>query len=76
MGNQPGGVMTNKVWMVGMMLIAFLIGLLSSQNTTQAETQNLSRGDVRRIVEGCSVTGEVYMHSEDYGDIQNARIRC
>ena len=68
--------MTNKVWMVGMMLIAFVIGMLFSQNTTQAETQDLSRGDVRRIIEGCRVTGEVYMHSEDYGDIQNARIQC
>ena len=26
--------MTNKVWMVGMMLIAFLIGMMFSQNTT------------------------------------------
>ena len=26
--------MTNKVWMVGMMLIAFVIGMLFSQNTS------------------------------------------
>jgi hypothetical protein len=34
MGIQSGGVMTNKVWMVGMMLIVFVIGMMFSQNTS------------------------------------------
>ena len=37
MSNQFGGVMTNKVWMVGTMLIAFVIGMMFSQNTTAQE---------------------------------------
>ena len=35
--------MTNKVWMVGMMLIAFVIGMLFSQNTTAQESNEIGR---------------------------------
>jgi hypothetical protein len=33
MANQIGGVMQNKIWMLGMMLIAFFVGMMFSQNT-------------------------------------------
>tara|TARA_B100002003_G_scaffold250929_1_gene292184 strand:+ start:2493 stop:2780 length:288 start_codon:yes stop_codon:yes gene_type:complete len=33
MGNHTGGVMQNKMWMLGMMLIAFFVGMMFSQNT-------------------------------------------
>ena len=34
--------MQNKIWMLGMMLIAFLVGLMFSQNTMQAETADVA----------------------------------
>tara|TARA_B100000809_G_scaffold228585_1_gene241686 strand:- start:670 stop:828 length:159 start_codon:yes stop_codon:yes gene_type:complete len=34
MNNQSGGIMQNKMWMLGMMLIAFFVGLMFFQNTT------------------------------------------
>ena len=81
--NQSGGVMTNKEWlvgwMVGMMLIAFVIGMMFSQNTTQAETVDpqRSRNSIQRIIEGCSISGQVfYMHNERYGSIINGEIEC
>ena len=40
--------MTNKVWMVGMMLIAFVIGMMFSQNTS-AQAGQVGR---YRIVKG------------------------
>jgi hypothetical protein len=39
MGNQTGGVMQNKMWMVGMMLIAFFVGMMFSQNTTAQQSE-------------------------------------
>ena len=53
-----------------------LLAVTLGSSSAQAETQELSRRDVERIVEGCGVTGQVYMYSEDYGQIQNARINC
>jgi hypothetical protein len=34
MNNQSGGIMQNKMWMLGMILIAFFVGLMFFQNTT------------------------------------------
>jgi hypothetical protein len=31
---------------------------------------------VENIVENCSVSGQVYMHSAEYGDIESATIDC
>ena len=50
-GNQTGGIMTNKVWMVGMMLIAFVIGMLSSQNTS-AQQDEIGRYQIRTSEDG------------------------
>ena len=52
---QTGGVMTNKVWMVGMMLIAFVIGMMFSQNTS-AQAGQVGR---YRLVEGSDHGGIV-----------------
>ena len=35
--------MTNKVWIVGMLLIAFVIGMMFSQNTTAQESNEIGR---------------------------------
>ena len=45
--------MTNKVWIVGMLLIAFVIGMLSSQNTS-AQAGQVGR---YRLVEGSDLGG-------------------
>ena len=35
--------MQNKMWLVGMMLIAFFVGMMSSQNTTAQESNEIGR---------------------------------
>jgi hypothetical protein len=66
MSNQTGGVMTNKVWMIGMMLIAFVIGMLSSQNTSAQQGEigryQMTRGaiDVNRAFLLDTATGRVW----------------
>ena len=57
--------MTNKVWMVGMMLIAFVIGMLSSQDTS-AQQGSVGRHRIVPVADNSffvwridTVTGEV-----------------
>jgi len=53
-----------------------LIAVTLGSTKVQGDTQELTEYDVRRIVENCTVTGEVYLYSEDYGEIDGASISC
>ena len=62
-----------------------LVAVTLTSSPVQAEGQEMNRRAVRRIVEGCRVSGEVtgtvYVYSERYGSLENAelsrgRIRC
>ena len=35
-----------------------------------------SKREIERIIERCTVSGNVYMYSEDYGNINNGYIDC
>ena len=64
--------MQNKIWMAGMMLIAFLVGLRFSQNTMQAETAETvdpqrSKEEIQSIIEDCNLYGYVTDGGEVFG---------
>ena len=48
---------------------------LRSVEPVQAEDQ-LSRYEVENIIEDCSVRGDVWLYSDDWGEIDGGRISC
>ena len=48
---------------------------LRSVEPVQAEDQR-SKREIERIIERCTVSGNIYMYSEDYGNITNGYIDC
>ncbi len=59
-------------------VIAAGLWALFLQNTggpTQAEDQR-SKRSIEVIIEDCRVTGQVYLYSDQYGEIERGKIRC
>ena len=48
---------------------------LRSVEPAYAEDQR-SKSSIRRIIENCSVRGDVYIYRDDYGELQGGRISC
>ena len=61
-----------------------LTAISLASSSAKADSQGLDRYDVRSIVENCDVSGDVsgdvYMHGEDYGtfdgELDYGRISC
>ena len=53
-----------------------LIAVTFGSTTVDGEAQGLTEREVKRIVERCTVTGEVYLYSKNYGEIESASINC
>ena len=56
-----------------------LIAITLTSSSLQAGTQELSRRQVERLVEDCtvsgSVTGDVFIYSEQFGELDGAVLR-
>ena len=63
------GVLAAGVW-------AAVAAYTLKPQTADAYAHSLDSSDVRRIVEDCSVDGQVYIYGMPYGQIINGSISC